>query len=310
MRIQLPHFLPQLKFNFGSNKTPDWVTTSEFSLDKYSKRSTIVFYGIFIVFPLVANICCQIAGNTNTAILVTYLIALIAEIVGVIYFFQIESNVIRRSGAVCFFAYIILMDFVLIALSSFLANTNTNQLIIMTMQTVAQFGIVIVILKQIKFILQNILIFLKKKWMWLVLTLIVGMAALYGQTYLANWLDHLLGVPNDTKNQSNINEMLKSSVYGQVLVCVSSILVAPWMEELAIRLGIAAGLGRGKGWIAATLFFANMHVFPGDFAHILDYLFMSMIFSTAYFYWRNISVSILLHMSWNTLVSIVLLTSL
>lgn len=115
------------------------------------------------------------------------------------------------------------------------------------------------------------------------------------------------GVDVDSENEKSLRSMY-ILLSGKIVLFIGTVLVLPFLEELATRQGIfSLSNNRWLGLIISIIFFATMHLEQsGDFHKILPYIGASFIFSLLFIISReNILYPTILHVINNLIVYII-----
>ncbi len=112
------------------------------------------------------------------------------------------------------------------------------------------------------------------------------------------------------ENQTNLQSLIRDGdAYGIIVLFFSTIIISPFIEEICYRFGIFNTLN--NEWFAifvSTIFFASLHMHvPSDWIMLPMYMPMALISAVSYYFTRNITISINLHMAYNLLMFILML---
>ena len=187
-------------------------------------------------------------------------------------------------------------------------------------QVIGELGIVLVVLlifiKYLKTFVSEIKD--RETWKWFG----IGLAIMYGGNYLYNIILTLLELNSTSSNQDAVNEMIfNNPVLGFLFVVVA----APIFEEIIFRFGVfRAFTGKGKkleivGIVVTTILFAGIHMVstfeeafavPGspnyellksDLLSLPVYLIGAFGLTFAYYKSKNFMTPIVMHMTYNCL---------
>ncbi len=117
-------------------------------------------------------------------------------------------------------------------------------------------------------------------------------------------------VNTDVANQDRL-AILKNSVYGIIVLFFSSVIIAPFIEEICYRFGIFNVLN--NEWFAifvSAIFFASLHIGgSSEWVMLPMYLPMALISAISYYFTRNTAISINLHVAYNLLMFILIIVA-
>ena len=157
-----------------------------------------------------------------------------------------------------------------------------------------------------------------------IVLIILGVFGVLLSGIISNLINLIFGVSNLTSNQAAIEENLFSSNFGLISTFITTVIMAPIVEELVFRKSIFA-LFKGKNLaaiIVSSLFFGFIHVmspatnvflemlrgsatynqFILELFSLVSYSIMGATIGTVYVLSdKNIIVTILLHMAYNLL---------
>lgn len=220
-----------------------------------------------------------------------------------------KKYILKTIATKCILIYI-LVSFALVPIIYMtiikMSHVETNYLAQAILNLVSYLGLSITFIILLRNYFKDDFFNLKEK-LWLKIIIVVALVVLIKLSeQLCAWF---YGLFNETINGSNQTSVVNVIKENTLLMAFSTCLFAPIAEEVIFRKCIFSYFDKNiYGILVSTLAFSLIHVFSTlDFIHILPYIFAGALFSTAYALSnRNIYVSILGHVSVNTISFIVI----
>ena len=242
-------------------------------------------------------------------------LALVIAAFFIIYAWTKDKMII--CGALAFFLFTILPtigSIILVFILSFTGistqelNSNTFTILI-----TAIFDLIagVLVIFMVPYIRKLIITTLQKRWKHLLVfvpaMIIIGVFLSYVFSAFGSFLNN-----NTSNNQSTLNITHKSSIGLIILVAVTTILIAPFIEECATRHSFYYLIGnKYLAFIVTFIYFAGMHVAGTfDWEHLFAYLGGSLILTSTFYLARgNVTYSWLTHAGLNTVTFVIMIAS-
>lgn len=219
-----------------------------------------------------------------------------------------------KSGGAAFYIYVITQNVIGFFLGGIVValfkglSADTNNLILAILNIIADLlPLIFILLFCDYFIHKWKLIWKFNRKRFLIFTpLAIAFAILMNLAF--GYLQGLIS-PGESANQQTINNIM-NTWYNTLLIGILTIIIAPLVEEMAMRHGIFTLSGNPMlGWIASCLFFAELHISSSNnWSHIIAYLGGGLALTTIFVVFQyNVYISILAHAGMNSAAFIMIL---
>ena len=243
-------------------------------------------------------------------------LALVIATFAIIYVWTKDKIII--CGAIAFFLFTILPTIGSIILSFIFGLARVSEKTIssntVTIILTAVFDLIagVLVLVMSPYVRKSIVETFQKRWQHLLTFVVIMIIIGVFLSYAFSAFGSLINGGTTSNNQSTINVNRQSSVGLIILVAITTILIAPFIEECATRHSIYYLTGnKYLGFIVTFIYFAGMHVTSTfDWEHIFSYLGGSLILTSTFYLARaNVTYSWLTHAGLNTVTFVILLAS-
>ncbi|WP_434414598.1 CPBP family intramembrane metalloprotease [symbiont of Argiope bruennichi] len=186
-------------------------------------------------------------------------------------------------------------------------SENVFELLILLSQGIFEIILVIFYFKQCQIVKTNLFATIKKKWFIIIFTTIFLLILINLIFYIYN---NIFNFHFFSSNQDSIDNLLKNGgIFAQILIFLSTVIIAPICEEIVFREGIYKICGnKYLALFSSAIIFSFVHV-NIDIENFFQYFFIASMLSLTYFFTRSVAFTIPLHASINLIVLIKILSS-
>ncbi|ATZ16767.1 CAAX amino terminal membrane bound protease [Williamsoniiplasma luminosum] len=297
-----------------------------FNLYNY-KTNGIIFVITGLILPLISLIMFRFIGGMSTpaidektnAQLVTYnfLVSFASTIIGLVFLLIKDKALFFKSGLFIFYGFQLFVPLIGVLLSTFVSLINFGSewknIIFLWFQIIAEIIVAIVALYWTTDLKTRIISTFKKDWLKILIVILVGIGLMIGIGQLYGFLVKGTALGEDSQNQSELiglinNENPTIRITYIISLFVLTILIAPLVEEMAMRHAVYVGCGnRTIALFVSALMFGMIHVNSGDVEHILSYVLSGLVFSTIFSVCRgNVTYTWLTHAGYNAFAFVLL----
>ncbi|WP_027875449.1 CPBP family intramembrane glutamic endopeptidase [Mesoplasma chauliocola] len=277
--------------------------------------TSILFVPLLILIILKFTIKAENSDEIINTIFST--VQIVCAAIGCFILNKRDNELFSKTNAFGIYAFIVLPFLFVIILGSLIfviagisANNNSIavQFISIILQTIAEIAIAVILLIKLPTLKERIFLTLKNEWKRILVICIL-------MTILLSVVSVGLGfLSNGTKNQEQLENVLHNSsvlvkTFYIILLFIFSVIVAPFVEELAFRDSIFTGIG--NKWFAlviSALAFAMVHVSLGDIENIYIYFIPGLVLSATFIFTEgNVTYTWLIHAGSNFIALIIMI---
>ncbi|WP_342252657.1 lysostaphin resistance A-like protein [Spiroplasma endosymbiont of Amphibalanus improvisus] len=307
-------FWKKIKWQIPKTNTNNYHEINFKNID--TNPTGLVFFFTTIIAPLflsLLNFLIWKDNSSNDYILFVQSI-LTWIIIGVGFYViqkQIGKDEMFRNGAMAFYFFYYIPNAVALIFSlvlSLLGISEYSTTLLLTFSIIGDLVPLIMCFVMMPIFKNKMINTLKNDWKIFLIAITAFIFLTFILSSLFSEIQHIITPNSNSNNQNDLTDL--DSWWDKILLFILTIMVAPFIEEMATRHGIfALSSNRWFAFFSSILFFAGMHITSSnDWTHIIGYLGGSIALTTCFMIARdNVTYSIFTHMGINLISYILIL---